>query len=290
MMIGLLLPVVLLLAVQAPEPAPPVVPAPQQLPQAPTSQTYAVGPADVLGVKVFQEDGLSADYNIDSDGTITFPFLGRVSVAGKTLRAIETQITDALSAGWVRNPQVSVEIAQYRSRGIFILGEVRQPGKYSIEGPMTLLEVIAKAGSLTPAAGDTIIVQRYKDGLAAAVSDAPMLPGDDRGAEVMRFSASDLQEGRLNANILLQDSDTIVVPAADRYYVTGFVRTPGSFVLQQNMTVRQAIAVAGGLTDRGSNRGIKIIRKVKGKEIEVSVDMSDIVQPNDTIRVRQRRI
>lgn len=285
-----LLPVVLLIAAQAAVPTPAPAPPIAAQTQTQTTQTYAVGPADVLGVKVFQEDGLTANYNVDSDGTITFPFLGRVPVGGKTLRDIEAHITKALSDGWVRSPQVSVEIAQYRSRAIFILGEVRQPGKYSIEGPMTLLEVIAKAGSLTPAAGDTIIVQRYKDGLAAAVSDAPMLPGDDRGAEVMRFSADDLQEGRLNANILLQDSDTIVVPAAERFYVTGFVRTPGSFVLEPNMTVRQAIAVAGGLTERGSDRGIKIIRKVRGKEVEVSVDLSDIVQPNDTIRVRQRRI
>jgi polysaccharide export outer membrane protein len=94
----------------------------------------------------------------------------------------------------------------------------------------------------------------------------------------------------LAANILLQDNDTIFVSAADRFYVTGFVRTPGSFVLQPNMTVQQAIAVAGGLTERGSTRGIKIRRKVKGKDVEVNARMTDLVQPNDTIQVRQRLI
>ena len=82
---------------------------------------------------------------------------------------------------WLKRAQVSVEIAQYRSRSIFVLGEVRTPGRYSIEGPMTLLEVIANAGSTTPTASNTIIVQRYKDGIAAAVS-APALPGDARSA------------------------------------------------------------------------------------------------------------
>lgn len=255
------------------------------------SPTYAVGPGDVLAIKVFDEPNLSNDFTVDSDGTITYPFLQRVAVGGKTIRDIETYLTKALQPDYVRLPQVSVEIKNYRSRWIFVLGEVRQPGKYSIEGPMTLLEVIAKAGSLTATASDTIIVQRYKDGLAAAVSNEPMLPGDPRGAEVMRVSAEGLREGRLNANILLQDNDTIVVPAADRFYVTGFVRTPGSFPLQPGMTVEQAIAVAGGLTERGSRRGIKITRKDKtGKDVEINARMSDVVRPNDTIKVRQRLI
>ncbi len=279
----------LIVVLTALTPAQVAVPAPV----APTTQTipsYAVGPSDVLAVRVFDEPGLTANYNVDSDGTLTFPFLGRVPVGGKTVREIEAYLTKALSEGYVNRPQVSVEISQYRSRAIFILGEVRQPARYSIEGPMTLLEVIAKAGSFTPAAGNTIIVQRYKDGLAAAVSAEPMLPGDPRGAEVMRVNVEDLREGRLNANILLQDSDTIFVPAADRFYVTGFVKTPGSFVLQPNMSVQQAIAVAGGFTERGSTRGIKTSRKVNGKEVDVDTKMSDIVRPNDTIRVRQRLI
>jgi polysaccharide biosynthesis/export protein len=91
--------------------------------------------------------------------------------------------------------------------------------------------------------------------------------------------------------LLLQDSDMIIVPAAERYYVSGFVKTPGSFVLRPGMSVRQAIAEAGGLTERGSTRGLKILRKdTNGKEIEVDAKMSDPVKPNDTIKVRQRLI
>jgi len=125
--------------------------------------------------------------------------------------------------------------------------------------------------------------------MAAAVA-APALPGDDRSAEVLRVSLDDLRAGVLSANVLLQDSDTIIVPPADRFYVTGYVKQPGSFVLRTGMTVRQAIAEAGGITERGSTRGIKIIRKVKDKEVELDADMSDLVQPNDTIRIRQRLI
>ena len=94
----------------------------------------------------------------------------------------------------------------------------------------------------------------------------------------------------MQANILLQDGDTIFVPQAEKFYVMGFVKQPGFFVLQPNMTVRQAIAMAGGLTDRGSDRRLKIIRKVNNKDIEIDAKLSDVVLPNDTIRVGPRII
>jgi polysaccharide export outer membrane protein len=284
---------VLLLAAQTVAPAQTPVPAPtapvQSAPSA-FNATYKIGSSDVLSIKVFNEDALTNKYTVDSDGSITFPLIGRIQVGGKTPREVEEHVKNLLQPDYVRRAQVSVEIAQYRSRSIYVLGEVRTPGRYNIEGPMTLLEVIANAGSTTAAASNTIIVQRYKDGLAAAVS-APLEPGDSRWAEVTRINLEELREGKLSANLLLQDSDMIIVPAAERYYVSGFVKTPGSFVLRPGMTVRQAVAEAGGLTERGSTRGMKIIRKDKdGKEIEVDARMSDLVKPNDTIRVRQRLI
>jgi polysaccharide biosynthesis/export protein len=251
--------------------------------------TYQVGPSDVLGIKVFGEDALNNSYTVDSDGSITFPLLGRVQVSGQTTREIEAHLIKLLKDDYIRNPQLSVEIATYRSRSIFVIGEVKSPGRYTINGPQTLLEVIAHAGSTTATASDTIIVQRYKDGIAAAVA-APALPGDSRAVEVFRVSLNDLREGRLNVNILLQDSDTIIVPPAERFHVTGFVRQPGAFVLRPGMTVRQAIAEAGGIAERGSSRGVKIIRKENGKEVELDADMGDLVRPNDIIRIRQRLI
>lgn len=274
---------VLVSVMQVPAPAPVL---PQAAPSTQASLSYIIGPSDVLGIKVFDEASLSGPYNVDSDGSITFPLVGRVEVMGKTVREVEALLTKLLTGDYFRRPQVSVEIAQYRSRSIFVLGEVRAPGKYSIEGQVTLLEVIAKAGSLTPTAGPVIIVQRYKEGVPTVL--APALPGDERAAEIMRINMSDLQEGRITANLLLQDGDTLFIPSADKFYVTGFVRNPGAFVLVPNMTVRQALAVAGGLTERGSDRGMKIIRRVGNKEVEVSAKMSDLVKANDTLRVRQR--
>ena len=252
--------------------------------------TYKVGANDVLGIKVFGEEDLSNKYTVDTDGSITFPLIGRFQVGGKTTREIEEGLTKALVPDWLKRGQVSVEIAQYRSRSIFVMGEVRSPGRYSIEGPMTLLEVIANAGSTTATASNTIIVQRYKEGIAATVA-APAMPGDDKSAEVLRISLEDLRQGRLSANLLLQDGDTIIVPPAERVYVGGFVKTPGSYMIRPGMTVGQAITEAGGVSERGSTRGITIVRKDgKGREVEIDAKMSDLVRPDDQIKVRQRRI
>lgn len=283
-----LLSLAVLLVVQTASPAQrPAAAKPQSPPQA--SSTYLIGATDVLKIRVFGEDQYNGDYNVDGDGSITFPLLGRIAVAGKTTRQIEEELTKALADGWLNKPQLSVEIGAYRSRSIFVIGEVRLAGRYTIEGPMTLLEVIGQAGSLTATASDTIIVQRFKDGIVASVTEAPVV-GDERLTEILRVSYRDLQEGRLKANILLQDGDTILVPPAELFYVTGFVKTPGAFPLKPGMTVRQALAVAGGVNERGSTRGLKILRIVNGKEQEISVDQSDLVKPNDTIRVRQRLI
>lgn len=251
---------------------------------------YVVGATDVLTIRVLGEPDLSNNYTVDADGTITFPFLQRVPVAGRTLKEIEALITKLLDGDYIRRPQVSASIATYRSRSIFVLGEVKQPGRYTIEGQTTLLEVIAQAGSFTATAGPTMNLLRYKDGIAGVVAGSPVSPGDPRAAEVMKINLEDLREGRLAANVILQDGDTLFVPQADLFYVTGFVRTPGSYPLRPNMTVQQAIAAAGGLTERGSDRRIKILRKVKGKDIEVDAKMTDVVRANDTIKVPQRRI
>jgi polysaccharide export outer membrane protein len=249
---------------------------------------YIVGPNDVLGVKVLGEPELSTQYTVDADGTITFPFLQRVPVGGKTVAEIEYALRKGLDPDWIKNAQVSVVITSYRSRAIYVIGAVRNPSKYTIEGQTTLLEVIAQAGSFTTNAAQTIIVTRYKEGLTGIIAGTPVAPGDPRGAEILRVNREELSEGKLQANIILQDGDTIFVPEAEKFYVMGMVKVPGQYVLQPGMTVRQAISMAGGLTDRGSDRRIKIIRKVNNKDVEIDAQLSDPVRPNDTVRVAQR--
>ena len=284
----------LLLALHlAPQP-----PAPQTSPQvpetAPRSQApvanvnvngYVIGAQDQLKITVFDEPDLSTNYRVDSDGMITFPLIGRVPARGLTLSEFQDRLIARLTAGYIRNPQVRVEIDQYKSQNVFVIGEVRTPGKMTMTGTMSLIEALAMAGSPTAAASNELVVVHPRRPKAEGT---PTLPEDDRDAETTRVNIKDLQVGKAGQNIVLQDGDTIYVPKAQTFYITGQVRNPGSYVLDPGMTVLQAISLAGGLTERGSDRGIKIIRIVDGRRREIDVREADSVLANDTIQIRQK--
>jgi polysaccharide export outer membrane protein len=246
--------------------------------------TYLIGPRDVLTVTVFDEPQLTGRYRVDNDGTITFPLIGRIAAGGLTPRAVEMGLTKQLADGYLKNPQISVEVEQYRSQSVFIIGEVRSPGKYPLTGRMNLIEAIAQAGSTTPAAASQLLILHPREPTA----DVALKPEDEALADVTRVNIRELQTGVLSQNVTIHDGDTIFVPRADTLFITGYVKTPGSYVMEPGMTVLQAISLAGGITERGSNRRIKVLRTVKGKQTETSVELTDRVQPGDTIQVLQR--
>ena len=125
---------------------------------------YTIGPQDVLTIMVYDQADLSGKFPVDADGSLTFPLLGRVSAGGMTLRALEEDLRKRLADGYLRNPQVSVSIEQYKSQRIFVMGEVRAPGAYQLTGEMTIIEAIARAGSTTPQAADEVMIVRPREG------------------------------------------------------------------------------------------------------------------------------
>jgi polysaccharide export outer membrane protein len=255
-----------------------------QPPAQASEHDYVVGPQDVLNITVFNEQTLSGRFTVESDGSLTYPLVGRVPVAGKTLRAIQEDLIKRLAAGYLVNPQVAVQVEQFRSQSIFIVGEVRQPGKHTISGNMTLLEALSQAGGMTASAGTEVVVRRPK-GVAAA---GPVDPADDSRSDVIaRVNLEDLQSGKAT-NVSIRDGDTIFVPKAEMFFVTGYVRSPGSYVWEKGMTVLKAISLAGGITERGSSGRVRIIRIMKGERKEIRVQMTDLVLPNDTVDVPQR--
>ena len=175
-----------------------------------------------------------------------------------------------------------MEVAQFRSQQVFIVGEVRAPGRYTLEGNTSLLEALALAGSVTQDAGDEVLVVHPKKPTGTRVA----LP-DEPDVAVDRVSLRDLQTGRLS-EVVIRDGATITVPRAATIFLTGQVRSPGSYTMTRGMTVLQAVSLSGGLTDRGSSRGIKIQRIVDGEEVEVDVNMADVVEADDTIVVGRR--
>jgi polysaccharide export outer membrane protein len=197
---------------------------------------------------------------------------------------LKRRLTDE---GYFKHPQITVTIETYRSRKLFIIGEVRSPGTYPLSGNMNLVEAIARAGSTLPSAsGEAVIVH------AGENATGPTMPAgeNDKDMDVIRVSLRQLENGELSQNAALRDGDTIFVPRAQSIYVSGQVKNAGAFTLQQqNTTVLQALAMAGGVTDRGATNRITITRVVDGVKKEIhGVKLTDIVQPNDTIVVPSR--
>jgi len=246
------------------------------------STDYIIGPQDVLSISVWGSD-ISGKYTVEADGTFAFALIGRIPASGKTPRELEAELKKRLADGYYKNPQVSVAVEQYRSQQIFIVGEVRSPGAFALTGDMTLIEALARAGSLTPAASGEALIVRPR-----TVKSGPLLPGQDEGAQVVRVDVKALQSGALSQNYPLRDGDTIFLPAAEIIYVYGQVRTPGAHPIKGGTTVLQALSLAGGVTERGSASRARVSRLVDGKKIEIRVKLGDLVQPGDTLIVPQR--
>jgi polysaccharide export outer membrane protein len=247
---------------------------------------YVVGPNDVLTITVFNQPQLSGRFNVESDGTLAFPLLGRVAVGGLSIRAVEDEMRRRLASGYVKDPHVSVTMETYRSQQVFVMGEVQRPGSLQFTGAMTLIEALARAGSTTERAGMEAVIVRSR----TAGSDAPAIPlsADSANAETIRINLRSLQTGTLAQNVALRPGDTVFVPRAETVFVLGQVRTAGEYALRSGMTVRQLLALAGGMTERGSTRRIQIIRTIDGKEVTTGATLQTKVQPGDTIVVRDR--
>jgi polysaccharide export outer membrane protein len=261
---------------QTPIPTPPAAGSPQRPePTGAAPARYMIGPQDLLKITVFDEAELTNSYRVDGDGFITFPYIGRVMASGMTLQELQDRIRTLLSAGFIRNPQVRAEIGEFKSQSVLVSGEVRQPGKITMTGAMTLLEALAAAGSATPSASSELTIAH------------PRRPGNTGDSEVVRVNWKDLQLGK-GTDVGLQDGDLINVPKAQTFFITGQVHNGGPYVLEPGTTIQQAIAMAGGLSERGSDRGITVTRLVNGKSTDVKVTLEDKVQPNDTITIRNR--
>ena len=253
-------------------------PAAHASPQANDAATsrYLIGPQDLLKITVLDEPDLTNEYRVDSDGYITFPYIGRVQAAGLNPGALQDRIRNLLSPSYLKNPQVRVDIDQYKSQSVLVSGEVRQPGKIPMTGAMTVLEALAAAGSPTPAASSEVTIARPRK----ASWNQPE-------AEIVHVNWKDLQLGK-GTDPVLQDGDLLNVAKAQTFFITGQVKNSSSYVLEPGMTVEQAIAMAGGLTERGSDRRIRVTRSVKGIRVTISLSLSDLVQPGDTITIQQR--
>jgi polysaccharide export outer membrane protein len=251
------------------------------LPLSAGQSDYIVRLQDVLTVTVWNQKDLSGKFTVDSDGTFMFPLVGRVHAGGQALRDVEAELKRLLADGYVRAPQVSITVENARTGTVYVLGEVKTPGTYPLAAETTVLDALARAGSTTDRAGDVAVITRpHGDGPAGADG----LPGP----ETIKVSLSSLQTGSSTLDIQLRDGDRIFVPRVADIYVAGQVKNPGGFALREQLTVLQALALAGGVTDRGSQGRIKIIRHVGTTKTELKASLTDLVKPGDTVVVGER--
>jgi polysaccharide export outer membrane protein len=264
----------LLLLTQTPQQPPPptTTPAGQSAPGVATIGTlddYVIGVADVLNVTVFGEpDASRIGATVDSDGTIDMPYIGRVKAAGQSARAVEKEVRDRLAKDYLRNPSVSVEITRFRSKTISVQGLVRAPGEYPLEGNVSVTTALAKAGSMLLDAGSYVIISRR---------------GANGATETITVSRKDIESGKAQS-VLLKDGDVVLVPKAESIFVTGQVRTPGTYTWEEGLTVERALSLAGGPTERAG----RITIERGGKAVNKKANKTDLVLANDTLRVSTR--
>ena len=236
---------------------------------------YIVGEGDVLKLTVYEHDDLSLTVRVSGDGAITVPLIGDVPVKGLTLNQVADKITNLLADGYIIDPQVSIFIHEFKSNKATILGQINRPGLYELRQYTTLLELISQAGGLTPEAGKNVIIKRRS---------APSGNGKEKVISIDLKTL--IEKGDESRNIQIVGGDSIYITTSEVYYVTGEVKKPDEFNLDDEITVIQAVTKAGGFTAAAAPSKIKIIRKTEsGKEVLTKVSMDEPVFPDDVIVV-----
>ncbi len=246
----------------------------QHLPTLQLQSREALGEGDSIRITVFQNPDLTTETRISERGTITFPLVGEISLAGLTPVDAEARIADKLIKGkFVLKPQVSLNVIRVRSRQVSVLGHVARPGRYPLDDTSSnLTDILALAGGVSPTGDDNVTVMVTRDGKTAKLEiNVPTM----------------YRTGDLSRNLQLENGDTIFVQRAPVFYIYGEVQRAGSYRLEQGMTVMQALSVGGGVTPRGTDRGVKIRRKTGDGTQAIDARLIDPVQADDVIYVRE---
>jgi polysaccharide export outer membrane protein len=248
---------------------------------APSASDAPIGPRDYIEVKVFQDPSLNTKITVSDDGRITMPLLGKVDVSGLTPTDLEARIKSMLEAKYINKADVTVTVLEAGSKPISVIGAVMRPGRIGITGNISLIQAITQAGGLASGYGRTLYVLRTA---ANGLTEQIAVDIDDL-----------MVNGNPDLNLPLRPNDVINVPIDSQIniYVLGEVMHPGSvqFRRSQTPTLLQALAAAGGPTDRASNQVI-LKRVVSGSEKTFKYDFKKIIdgRQNDVVLLDGDRI
>jgi polysaccharide biosynthesis/export protein len=236
---------------------------------------YRLAAGDVIRISVYQSADLTLETRLTEGGSISYPLLGTVALAGLTVTEAEKRIADGLRSGnFVKQPQVSIALQQVRGNQVSVLGQVGKPGRYPLEtGNVQLTDMIATAGGVVGTGADQVVVVGTRNGQPYRVEiDLPSVFGPNRRSN----------------DLTLQNGDVVWVDRAPMIYMYGEVQRPGSLRLERGMTVMQALAASGGLTQRGTERGLRVHRRdAEGKVRIIEPAMTDKLQSEDIIYIRE---
>ena len=235
-----------------------------------------LGVGDTLKITVYQNPDLTVDGGrISETGQINFPLIGNVAIGGLTVSAAEQKIAKQLrDGGFVLRPQVSILVGQIRSSVISVLGQVGKPGRYPIETVgAKVSEMVATAGGVVPGGADVVTLVGTRNGRPIKLDiDLPAI----------------MQSGKNELDMTVENGDIIYADRAPTAYIYGEVQRPGQFKLERGMTLMQALAQAGGLTARGTQRGIKVHRRDASGAVTITeLDLNDPVGRDDVIYVKE---
>lgn len=242
---------------------------------APAANEYRLGSGDVIRISVYQNPDLTLETRVTEAGLVTYPLLGTIRLGGLGVTAAEKLISDGLRNGnFVKQPQVTIVVEQVRGNQASVLGQVNRPGRFPLEvADMRLTDLLATAGGVSPIGADKVVLAGTRNGAPYRVEvDLPTLFG----------------QGGRDKDVLVQNGDTIWVDRQPLIFIYGEVQRPGSARMERGMTVMQALATGGGLTLRGTERGIRVHRKgADGKVQVLQPKMDDILTEGDVVFVQE---
>jgi polysaccharide biosynthesis/export protein len=241
----------------------------------PPNGDYRLGPGDAIRVQVYQNPDLTVEARVSESGTINYPLVGGVSVGGLSIGQAETKIAQSLrSSNILKSPQVNIVLLQVRGNQVSVLGQVNKPGRFPLETMnVRVSDVLAAAGGVMNTGDDVAVVSGVRDGKPFRKTiDIPALFAGNRSQD----------------DIVLAAGDTVFVNKAPMYYIYGEAQKPGPYRIERGMTVMQALAQGGGITNRGSQDRLRLNRtRPDGTVEQVVPRLTDPVQPNDVIFVRE---
>ena len=236
---------------------------------------YMLGSGDVLRVLVFQNPDLTLETRVTETGLVSYPLLGNVRLGGLSVTAAEKAIADGLRNGnFVKSPQVTIVVLQVRGNQVSVLGQVNRPGRYPLEvADMRLTDLLAMAGGTATSGADLVVVTGTRKGQAFREEvDLPSL----------------FAPGGASKDLLVLNGDVVWVDRQPLVYIYGEVQRPGPLRLERGMTLMQALATGGGLTQRGTEKGIRVHRKAADGTIKVMQTVLDArMEDGDVVYVRE---